>query len=248
MEDIKDIDKIINENFETFKDLLRSTERHDIDNLIKYLEESDFKLAPASTKYHNSYKGGLLEHSLQVYKEVKKLNQIYNYYGIPEDNIIIMCLLHEIYKINYYSIEYRNTKTETGTWIKQPYYTVTDMYPIGTSEKSIIMLQYIIKLTDIEITNIRNQKGEIYGVNNINNTTKLLDIYPEAMLLQIGKTIATYKADKSKLSTEIVEIIPDDKYTYYKYDKKAKEYKEEKRRKRRRNRRNKNIRRPCNNT
>lgn len=246
MEDIKDIDNIINTNFETFKRLLRSTKRHDIDKLIKYLEESDFKLAPASTKYHNSYKGGLLEHSLQVYKEVKKLNQIYNYYGIPDDSIIIMCLLHEIYKINYYSIEYRNTKTETGNWIKQPYYTVTDMYPIGTSEKSIIMLQDLIKLTDIEITNIRNQKGEIYGVNNINNTTKLLDIYPEAMLLQIGKIIATYKADKSKLSTEIVEIIPDDKYTYYKY--KDNDYINEKRRKRRRNRRSKNKKRLCNNT
>ena len=53
---------------EEFVNLLRSSEREGIEDLIKFLEKSDFYTAPASTRYHGSYKGGLLEHSLNVYK------------------------------------------------------------------------------------------------------------------------------------------------------------------------------------
>ena len=52
-----------------FKDAVAKTiQRDGIDNLMEWLEnETDFFKAPASTRYHGSYEGGLLEHSLNVY-------------------------------------------------------------------------------------------------------------------------------------------------------------------------------------
>ena len=38
------------------------------EKLLHFLEnQSDFFTAPASTRFHGAYKGGLVEHSLQVY-------------------------------------------------------------------------------------------------------------------------------------------------------------------------------------
>ena len=53
---------------EEFIELLKSTNRDGIDKLLAWIEKSDFYKAPASTRFHGSYEGGLLEHSLNVYK------------------------------------------------------------------------------------------------------------------------------------------------------------------------------------
>ena len=54
-----------------FIKLLKETNREGMDKLIKFLEESDFFEAPASTRYHGNWKGGLLEHSMKVYEMLK---------------------------------------------------------------------------------------------------------------------------------------------------------------------------------
>ena len=53
---------------EEFLKLLRETNREGMENLINFLEKSDFFTAPASTRFHGSEEGGLVKHSLQVYK------------------------------------------------------------------------------------------------------------------------------------------------------------------------------------
>ena len=56
---------------EEFIELLRSTKREGIENLLNFLEKSDFYTAPASTRFHGNYDGGLLDHSLNVYDCLK---------------------------------------------------------------------------------------------------------------------------------------------------------------------------------
>ena len=53
---------------EEFIRLLQSTNREGMDKLLEFLEKSDFYTAPASTRYHGNYEGGLLEHSMKVYE------------------------------------------------------------------------------------------------------------------------------------------------------------------------------------
>ena len=52
---------------EKMLELLKSINREGIDKLISFLEKTDFFEAPASTRFHGSYAGGLVEHSIKVY-------------------------------------------------------------------------------------------------------------------------------------------------------------------------------------
>ena len=58
----------IEQNKQTFISILRSIKRDgaNIEGMIYKLEHSDFFDAPASVQYHNSFKGGLCQHSLNV--------------------------------------------------------------------------------------------------------------------------------------------------------------------------------------
>ena len=167
---------------EQFIELLKSTNREGIENLLAFLEKTDFYVAPASTKYHGAYKGGLLEHSMKVYEILKE--KIKNEkLDVKEDTIIISALLHDICKLNFYKVDYRNAKNEKGEWEKVPYYTIDDTIPYGHGEKSVMMISEYIKLTNEEKYAIRWHMGftepkELYGT--IGQAYKK---YPLALLL-----------------------------------------------------------------
>ena len=108
-------DQQIFEKWEEFKRILKSTNREGIDSIIKWLDESDFKVAPASTQYHSSIKGGLLLHSLQVYYHMYDFNNLIQFFDIPNDTIAIVALLHDVCKVDSYNVSYRNTKNENGS-------------------------------------------------------------------------------------------------------------------------------------
>ena len=57
---------------EEFIELLKSTNREGMENLLNFLEKSDFYKAPASTRSHGNYEGGLLEHSLKYMGYTKR--------------------------------------------------------------------------------------------------------------------------------------------------------------------------------
>ena len=115
---------------EQFLDLLRSTNREGIEELINFLEKTDFFTAPASTRFHGNHEGGLLEHSLKVYEILKhKVQNCIIPIEIGEDSIILIALLHDLCKANFYKIDYRNAKNALGVWEKVPYYTVDDTIP-----------------------------------------------------------------------------------------------------------------------
>ena len=79
---------------EEFINLIKSTNRDGIENLLAFLEKSDFYTAPASTRFHGNFEGGLLEHSMKVYEIFKeKIKQ--SGLNTPEDTIKIAALLHD---------------------------------------------------------------------------------------------------------------------------------------------------------
>lgn len=148
-------------NQKRFENLLISTQRPGITELIKYLRSTDFYTAPASTRYHGSYEGGLLEHSLNVYDMLaQKLDtDKWGRYSISSGTAIIVALLHDICKANYYVVDYRNAKDEDGKWVKVPYYTVDDKIPYGHGEKSVMIASQFIQLTAEEKYAIRWHMG-----------------------------------------------------------------------------------------
>ena len=143
-----------------FIELLRSTKREGIEDLIDFLKKSDFFKAPASTRFHGSYEKGLMEHSMKVYEILKhKVKNSVVPINISEESLIIIALLHDICKVNYYKVDYRNAKNALGVWEKVPYYAVEDTIPYGHGEKSVMMITEYIKLTNEEKYAIRWHMG-----------------------------------------------------------------------------------------
>lgn len=110
----------VEENKYKFIELLRKVNREgaDIPGLIYKLEHSDFFEAPCSTVYHLCVKGGLCQHSLNVYNELAALVRHYNMEDrFSEESIIIVALLHDLSKMNYYELTAKNTKVycDNGT-------------------------------------------------------------------------------------------------------------------------------------
>ena len=101
-----------------------------VEELVNKLESSDFFYAPASTRYHGAYVGGLCDHCLNVYHNAisiaknKHLLAVHDTStdengnsvdvivesGIEESSIAIVTLLHDFSKMNYYRLENRNKK------------------------------------------------------------------------------------------------------------------------------------------
>jgi len=139
---------------------LFAIQREGKDELIKFLQESDFFTAPASTKFHDADDGGLALHSWTVYRLLKHKNKFLEL-GLPDDTIRITGLLHDLCKIDTYVLGKKWVKNEnTGwKWTEEPTWKVVDQKPYGHGEKSVIILQKYIELTHAEILMVRWHMG-----------------------------------------------------------------------------------------
>ena len=181
---------------EEFLNLLRGINREGMDNLIEFIEKTDFFVAPASTRFHGSYEGGLLEHSLKVYELLKeKIKNSSIPIEVSEDSVKIIALLHDICKVNFYKVDYRNAKNAMGEWEKVPYYTVNDMIPYGHGEKSVMMLTEYIKLTVEEKYCIRWHMGFTEPKELYTTLGMAFKKYPLALLVHEADLEASYFFD-----------------------------------------------------
>lgn len=181
---------------EKFIELLRSTNREGIEDLIAFLDKTDFYTAPASTRFHGSFEGGLLEHSLKVYEILDyKVKHCVIDMNVSEDTIKLVALLHDICKLNFYKVDYRNAKNALGEWEKVPYYTIDDTIPYGHGEKSVMMISEYIKLTPEEKYSIRWHMGYTEPKELYNTIGSAYKKYPLALLTHEADLEATYLFD-----------------------------------------------------
>lgn len=171
--------------------------REGSDKLLEFLEKSDFFTAPASTRYHGAYEGGLLRHSLNVYeclKEYLARERVQQKYGLNVSNetAAIVALLHDICKVNFYTVSTRNVKNdETGQWEKMPYYTINDKLPYGHGEKSVYMISGYMRLSREEAMAIRWHMG-FSGIEDKNTIGRALEMFPLAFALSVADMEASY--------------------------------------------------------
>ena len=181
---------------ERFLDLLKKVNREGIEDLISFIEKTDFFSAPASTRFHGSFEGGLVEHSLKVYDILKhKVETNIEKIDVKEETIILVALLHDICKANFYKVDYRNAKNALGVWEKVPYYTVDDTIPYGHGEKSVMMVTEYIKLTPEEKYSIRWHMGYTEPKEQYNTIGAAYKKYPLALLTHEADLEATYFYD-----------------------------------------------------
>ena len=181
-------------NKERFDSILidRCYNRFNVPEFIKYLEtKTDFYTAPASTRYHLNCEGGLLKHSLNVYETLDNMCTLYGE-EIDKSSIAICGLLHDLCKVNFYKQELKNVKVN-GHWTTQLGYCVDDSFPIGHGEKSVIMLQRHMKLTDEEIASIRWHMGGFDSAvrGGDMSANQAADKYKLVTLLQVADLISS---------------------------------------------------------
>lgn len=179
--------------------------REGADKLLEFLEKSDFFTAPASTRYHGAFEGGLLEHSLNVYEclvDILSRPRMKELYGVSysDESIAIAALMHDVCKVNFYKTSFRNAKDETGRWVSVPYYTIEDTLPYGHGEKSVYIVSGFLRLTRDEAFAIRYHMG-FSGTEDPGNVGKALEMFPLAYALCCADMEAAFLME-GKLKSE----------------------------------------------
>jgi hypothetical protein len=180
--------------------------REGVDNLLNYLNTSDFYRSPASTKYHGSYAGGLVEHSINVYYSLideltfilgKEWEKRYS-----KETVTIVSLFHDICKIGRYKPGKRNVKDPvTGQWHEEPTYFYNEDYvTMGHGSLSVYRIMQFMQLTEVEAGAIYWHMGA-YDIGNYNTIGDLSNHYTNNILafaLHRADMMATYVVENEK--------------------------------------------------
>ena len=180
-------------NKEVFiKALQENVQRTGIDDLIKWLRRTDFFTAPASTKFHSNFEGGLCWHSLLVYERLRELNDFYEL-EYDDETLAIVGLLHDVCKANIYIQEERNVKDENGKWMKKPYWAINDDLPLGHGEKSCMLIMNFISLDVAELVAIRWHMGGFDSAVKGGDwsASRASDKYSLVTLLQVADMVSS---------------------------------------------------------
>lgn len=162
------------------------------DKLLDWIQSTDFFMAPASTRFHGSFPGGLCIHSLAVYDNLVRIDRCYGF-NLPAASMALCALTHDLCKCNFYHESTRNVKNdETGRWEKVPYYQVQDQYPYGGhGSKSVFLVQSHVRISSDEAAAINSHMGfadqtSMTDISNVYNVNKL------AWALHVADEAATY--------------------------------------------------------
>ncbi|MCL2804378.1 MAG: hypothetical protein FWD26_00360 [Treponema sp.] len=164
--------------------------------LLEYLEkETDFFIAPASTKYHSSEENGLIRHSLLVTANGINLAPAMLGGDVDMYYLIVSCLFHDFCKVNMYEIKLRNAKNEeSGVWEKVPFYKVRDDYlSYGHGIESILRLNKYIAIPEPWNHAIRWHMGA-YDMSQMDKHSheKALVAYREVLFLHTADMLAGF--------------------------------------------------------
>lgn len=172
-------------------------------------EETDYFTAPASSKYHSNYDGGLVVHSWFVYQAFDRLFP--DVAHERDTDIILICFLHDLCKTNFYKPYYRNVKEYDQkkwpkdikdknikydalgkfVWMQEKGYIINDYFPYGHGEKSVRLIERHMILPDDMAMAIRYHMGP-WQESDKNNVSKVFEQYPLAYMLHVADGYATY--------------------------------------------------------
>lgn len=194
---------------EEFIELLHSTERDGVDDVIEGLEGMGFFIAPASANHHLNIEGGLLLHSLNTCKaalmvwEGMKALEPGLVKEVGRDSVIIASLLHDVCKSDIYVRSVKKRKNALGMWEDcEGYKVIYKKFPMGHGEKSVILLLCNgLEMTDDEMLAIRWHMGA-WGINmNSYEDQRCYDtsrkLYPLVAIIQAADSLAASIMERS---------------------------------------------------
>lgn len=173
----------------------RDIQRPGINELVEWLKATDFFTAPASTRYHGAFEGGLVQHSLNVYSNLKKLCKWYKCDASAE-SIAIVSLFHDFCKIGCYKTETRWRKDQNNKWEQYATYTFSEDFPYGGhGSKSVYLVQNFMILSPEEASAINCHMGQ-YDAGTYSNPSPVYADNLLAWLLHVADEAATFINEK----------------------------------------------------
>ncbi|MCM1234475.1 MAG: hypothetical protein NC489_30615 [Ruminococcus flavefaciens] len=148
-------------------------------DMVKDLQEKGFFIAPASIKYHGAYEGALFDHSYEVAKALVNLTRKLELPWERSRSPFIVGMFHDLCKMDDY------IKSEDGVWEKRK-----DPILPGHGEKSVILLQKYMELTEEEIICIRWHMGAFDVKENWNLYGAACTRYPNVLYTHTADMIA----------------------------------------------------------
>lgn len=146
------------------------------------LDELGFFTAPASTKYHGNYEGGLFDHSLEVATVLVELTKKLGLNWDRPESPYIVGMFHDLCKCDNYVWD-----IETDQYKYNP-----DIIIPGHGDKSIIILQQYIALTDEEIACIRWHMGAYETDTKMwNYYGRAIELYPNVLFTHTADMCAS---------------------------------------------------------
>ena len=153
---------------------------------VNLLEDIGFFTAPASTKYHGAYEGGLFDHSYTVTQELLKFTEKLGLEWQTKRSPIVVGMFHDFCKTESY-VQRERVNPETAA-TEQVYEYNQDIIIPGHGDKSIILLTHYMPLTPEEVACIRWHMGAY------ETDTAMWNYYGRA-IKQYPNVLYTYTAD-----------------------------------------------------
>jgi hypothetical protein len=99
-------------------------------DLFYYAWSEGFFTAPASTRFHGVFEGGLVAHSVGVLQKTLDLMEAFGFNGEVLSTwflgLVTAALYHDLCKAGLYTVDFRNVKNDRGVWNKEPYFKVKE--------------------------------------------------------------------------------------------------------------------------
>jgi HD superfamily phosphohydrolase YqeK len=156
---------------------------------ITWLENNGFFTAPASTKYHGNYEGGLFDHSLAVMNALVELTENNGLIWGRKRSPYIVGMFHDLCKIDQYRVD--NSEPYT---VGEPtrYIYRTDTLLKGHGDKSVMLLSQHLKLTEEEVLCIRYHMGAFTEKEEWSDYTRAIHECPTVLWTHQADMIASH--------------------------------------------------------
>lgn len=157
---------------------------------VELLEDIGFFTAPASTKYHGAYEGGLFDHSYAVTQELLKFTGKLGLEWQAKRSPIVVGMFHDFCKVESY-VQRERVNAETGE-TETAYEYNQDIIIPGHGDKSIIMLTHYMPLTPEEVACIRWHMGAYETDTNMwNYYGRAIKTYPNVLYTHTADMVAS---------------------------------------------------------
>lgn len=173
------------ERLKAFNELLEDNiQDYDLRAVTKWCIDNRYFTAPASTKYHGNYPGGLFDHSYTVANYLIDLTESEKLEWERPVSPIIVGLFHDLCKVDSYEKDMNGDYTYNNNMLLK-----------GHGDKSVMILSTLMQLTEEEVMCIRYHMGAFTDKEEWSDFTRAIHRYPNVLWTHTADMLAAHIAN-----------------------------------------------------